>query len=70
MSDVTKVWIVQLKMMYIHSDIYTCDRGQCGQDTELHELYKLGKPGEKIIIIDELSFFHIKYLATELALMI
>ena len=36
---------------------------------ELHELYKLGKPGEKIIIIDELSFFHIKYPATEPALM-
>ena len=52
-------------MVYIHSDIDTYDRGQvcksCGQDTEQHELYKLGEPGEKIIIM---SFFHIKYLAT------
>ena len=40
-------------MAYIHSDIDTCDCGQvcksCGQDTELHELYKLSKPGETII---------------------
>ena len=56
----------------MHSNIDTCDRGQvcnsCGKDTELHELYKLGKPGETIIIINGLSFFHIKYPATELAL--
>ena len=60
--------------VYIHSDIDTCDRRQvyksCGQDMELHELYKLGKPGEKIIIIDGLSFFHIKYLAMEPTLMV
>ena len=47
-------------MTYIHSDIDTCDRRQvcksCGQDTELHELYQLGKSGEKIIIIHGLSF--------------
>ena len=74
MSDFTKVLIVQLNMAYIHSDINTCDCGQvcksCGQDTELHELYKLGKPGKKIIIIDGLSFFHIKYPAMKLALMV
>ena len=29
MRDVTKVLIVQLKMAYIHSDIDTCDHGQC-----------------------------------------
>ena len=61
-------------MAYIHSDINTRDLGQvcksCGQDMEPYELYKLGKPGEKIIIIDGLSFFHIKYPATEPTLMV
>ena len=73
MSDVNKVLIVQLKMVYIRSDIDTCDRGlvckSCGQDMELHELYKLGKPGEKILIIDGLNFFPY-YPATEPALMV
>ena len=53
MSDVTKILIAQLKVVYIHSDIDTCDRGQvcksCGQDMELHRLYKLGKPGETMM---------------------
>ena len=74
MSDVSKVLIAQLKMAYIHNDIDTCDLGQvcksCGQNMELHEVYKLGKPGEKIISIDGLIFFHIKYPATEPALMV
>ena len=69
MSDISKVLIAQLKMACELSDIVTCDCGQvckpCGQDTELHELYKLGKPAGKIITIDGLSFFHIKYPATE-----
>ena len=75
MSDVTEVLIAQLKMAYIHSDIGTCDHGQvcksCSQDTELHGLLiQARQTWGKIIIIDGLSFFHIKYPATEPALIV
>ena len=51
MHDVTKVLIAQLKMAYIHSDIDTCDRGQCvNLATRIRScvtVYKLGDKPEK-----------------------
>ena len=63
-ATLLKLWLHNLRwpITYTHSNIDTCDHEQvcksCGQDMELRELYKLGKPGEYIIIIDGLSFFH------------
>ena len=73
MSDVTKVLIAQLKMAYIHKTILILVIvGKCVNLVARIQncMSHTSKPEEKIIIIDGLSFFHIKYPATESTLMV